>query len=69
MRPKGPVWFRVERPRWGWFGLFYLLFFCQADSLFSEDDLTSGQAGKKNWQKAEKNHNQISVNLRRSPVI
>lgn len=40
-------------------GIFYLLiFFCQADSLFSEDERASAQTGKGSWQEAGKNPNQ-----------
>jgi len=65
-RLKGPVWVRAGSPCWDWLGIFYLLIFCPADSLFSEDDQASGQTGKKSWQEAIK---LVSVSLSRSPVI
>lgn len=69
LRLKGPVWVGAGSPHWGWLGMFYLLIFCPTDSLFSEDDRASGQTGKRIWQEAGENGNQISVNLCRSLAI
>lgn len=57
-RPKGPVWVGAGSPCWDRLGIFYLLIFCPADSLFSEDDQASVQTGRKSWQEAGKNCNQ-----------